>query len=75
MRGTWRIKRDTHSYYLIDDSYKIGVKDLVFAVSLLKKADIGFDESKLFIQFSNDIEIPIQVDYEGSKIKIYYFQT
>lgn len=74
-RADWKIEGYGSSYYLIDNKYKIGVKDLIFAINLLKKADIGFDEYKLYIKFSNDIETPTQIDYEGSNIKIYFFQS
>ena len=73
-RIDWKIEGYGSSYYLIDDKYRIGLKDLIFAINILKKADLGFDEYKLSINFSNDIELPIQIDYEGSNIRIYFFQ-
>lgn len=72
-RLNWRIEGYGSSYYLIDGKYKIGVKDLMFAINLLKRVDIGFDEYKLHIQFHNDTEIPTRINYEGSNIRIYFF--
>ncbi|MBA7562406.1 hypothetical protein ES708_04058 [subsurface metagenome] len=73
-RLNWKIEGHGSSYYLIDDKYKIGVKDLIFAINLLKKPDLWFNEDKLYVQFHNDIEIPTRIDYEGSNIRIYFFQ-
>ncbi len=73
-RLNWKIEGIGSSYYLIDEKWKIGLRDLTFAINLLKKADTGFDENKLSIKFSNNSEIPIQIDYNGSNIKIYFFQ-
>lgn len=74
MRDAWIIGRDTHSYYLIGDKYKIGVRDLLFSVNLLRGYVQNYNDNKLSVRFSNDTDTPIRIEYEGSDIKIYFFQ-
>lgn len=72
-RLNWKIEGIGSSYYLIDDKYRIGLKDLIFSVNLLKKLDTKFNEDKLSINFHNSDGIPIRIDYKGSNIRIYFF--
>jgi len=74
-REKWKITGYGKSLYIIDDKHNIGIRDLIFAVNLFKRYIYDFDDEKLSIQYSNDTEIPIQVDYKDSDIKIYFFES
>lgn len=74
MRVDWEIKGYGSSYYLIDNKHKIVLKELRFAVNLFEKYIHNFNDDKLSIQYSNDNEIPLRINYRGSDIRIYFFQ-
>lgn len=64
-RYEWSIRRNNNSVYLIDDKYKIGIRELLFAVKLFKNHTTPFDDSSLIISFSNDTDMPIKLSYIG----------
>lgn len=74
-RESWKISGYGKSMYIIDDTHKIGVKDLIFSVNLNKKYNIDFEDENLTIQFSNDEDIPIRVSYKDCNIVLYFFET